>query len=70
MITENLTLTPAYGRDYPSRDKVTADFLAGKDFAVATPGYHTYCTVGDFRAGVMVSLRYNKLRSQTLCRVP
>lgn len=29
-----LTITPAYGRDYKSRDSVIADLRAGKDFIV------------------------------------
>lgn len=71
MITQNATLAPAYGRDYKSLDTVTVDFLAGKDFKMASLGHGgTYCSIRDFQPGVVVTLRYNKLTKATTVKVP
>jgi hypothetical protein len=57
------TLTPAYGRDYSTGKAAIADFLAGKDFSLASIFHGSgYVSVRDFVAGDRVSIRYGKLR--------
>jgi len=66
---QNLTLTPAYGRDYRSKAAVLQDLAAGKDFIEALSGkpinledLETYGVPG-------VSVRYQKLTKQTILQV-
>jgi hypothetical protein len=33
-------LTPGYGRDYKSKKEILADWLAGKDFVLASTGQY------------------------------
>lgn len=60
----NMTLVPAYGRDYKSKAAVMADFDAGKDFLIAGihPDSGRYVNkpqlLGNERE---VSIRYAKL---------
>ena len=59
-------LTPAYGRDYKSKDEVIAAYNAGKDFILAITGQ--YCSKRDFEnKGNEVWIRYGKLRK--ICKV-
>lgn len=58
------TLTPAYGRDYPSQAAVVKDFIEGKDFVLQPAG--RYCSIRDFAPGANVSLRYRKLREKVI----
>lgn len=44
-----LTVTGAYGRDYKTAAAAVADWLAGKDFLILTPGYHSYINLADAR---------------------
>jgi len=53
-----LILTPAYGRDYNSKDAVLADWNAGKDFKIHNG---PYCSKRDITDEV-VKFRYCKLR--------
>ena len=71
-ITQNyLSLVPADGRDYKSKKEVLTDFLAGKDFEMATFGQGgRYCSVRDFASGVSVQLRYKKLTQVAMVKVP
>jgi len=62
------TLIPAYGRDYKSAKAVKADWNAEKDFIIADmfnlyDGKPINKNDAD-RAGIKVSIRYNKLTKQ------
>lgn len=52
-----MPLTPAYGRDYKSKDAVIKDWKSGKDFQ--TSGGR-YCSIRDF-PNQEVTIRYKKL---------
>jgi hypothetical protein len=63
-----LTLVPAYGRDYKSKAECLAAWEAGKDFQIATamsPDAGRYTSIRDAKEfpGENVRIRYNKLRS-------
>ena len=68
-----MTLTPAYGRDYPSAKTVIQDYLAGSDFILndITSRYDGKpCSCHDF-PNQQVTLRYRKLhRATTAVYVP
>ena len=56
-----LILTPAYGRDYNSKDAVLKDYNDGKDFMMQPQG--CYCSNRDFYGSVLpIKFRYAKLR--------
>ena len=57
----NLTLQPAYGRDYKSKAAVLADWNANKDFRIATfgPDMGRYINKADAN-GTTVSIRYQR----------
>jgi hypothetical protein len=58
-----VTLTPAYGRDYKTAQEAEKDFLAGKDFVFHHfSGASAYCSVRDFISeGVPTAhIRYDK----------
>ena len=63
----NITLTPAYGRDYKTAKAAKADYAAGKDFVIAQFG-HPYdgkpANKADM-AGTPVTLRFDNLRKTT-----
>lgn len=63
------TLTPAYGRDYTSKEAALTDFRGGKDFNFNLMGRNAYCSVRDYNEGDMVKIRYNKLRHVAFYRV-
>jgi len=63
------TLTPAYGRDYKSKEAVITDFQAGKDFKLVLIASAGYCSIRDYNEGDMVKIRYNKLRHAVFYRV-
>jgi hypothetical protein len=68
-ITENYrSLSPAYGRDFKSAKDAKDSFLSGKDWIDSASG--SYCSVSDFAAGVTVNLRYKKLHSVAVVKVP
>lgn len=61
-----LTLVPAYGRDYITATDCLLAWNAGKDFQIATiasPDYRRYTSVRDFKQfpGQRVKIRYNQL---------
>ena len=67
-----LTLTPAYGRDYKNKAAVLKDWEAGKDFEIADPGYHRYCNKADLERDSKVTgvrLRYAGLRKVALIKL-
>jgi len=63
-----ITLIPAYGRDYKSVKAIKEDWNAGKDFLIAQYG-HPYdgkaANKSDMK-GVVVSIRYSKMRKVTI----
>ena len=57
------TLTPAYGRDYSTGKAAIADFLAGKDFSLASLFQGSgYVSRRDFEPQDRVQIRFSKLR--------
>ena len=54
------TLTPAYGKDYTSKDSVEDALRSGKDFVIHVAQGRTYCSVRDFRANDALNVHYNK----------
>ena len=54
-----ITLIPAYGRDYPSKNMVLLDWITGKDFQVALTGQ--YANLQDI-PNEAVRIRYGNLR--------
>ena len=61
MITNDYrVVTPAYGRDYTSQQAATNAFLNGYDFMLQPE--NCLCSVRDFATGIMVSVRYAKLK--------
>jgi hypothetical protein len=61
----NLTVVPAYGRDYASGAAAVADWDAGKDFRVVQYGHRDdgrYVSKRELAGqGVTVSIRYKRL---------
>jgi len=58
----NVTLTPAYGRDYKSKKAVLAGWNAGQDFSIATfPSDGRYMSERDNEHFTSIWIRYNKL---------
>ena len=74
MITQNyIVVSPAYGRDYPSGKLAKADSLAGKDFkceSILPEGGGTYCSINDFSPGLTVEVRFKRLASVVMVKVP
>lgn len=68
ILGNSITLTPAFGRDYPSAGAAAAHWAAGKDFRIGTDG--PYCSIRDARTlhvrGVRtIRIRYSRLRNVT-----
>ena len=63
-------LTPAYGRDYTTRDEMKKDFYKGLDFILNPPGaaYCCYISIRDYPANSEVQVRFNKLQSVAMLR--
>lgn len=64
-----LTVSPAYGRDYQSMEAVKHDWFAGKDFIIETavsPYAGRYCSIRDVKhfPGEHVKIRFAKLTEQ------
>jgi hypothetical protein len=63
-----VTLIPAFGRDYQTRKQVEADWVAGKDFKIASyfnmqKGYcGSYTSIRDWE-NATVRVRFNRLRN-------
>lgn len=69
-----MTLTPAYGRDYPSKKAVLAAWAAGKDFLIADlldPACGKPINITDAKqAGITtVNIRYKKLTQICVVKV-
>jgi hypothetical protein len=59
----NLTLVPAYGRDYTSAKSVQTDWDAGKDFMINmpfSPEHGRYIGKNDTPKGTILNIRYKK----------
>ena len=67
-MSSELTLTPAYGRDYKSKATVLADCLTGKDFKIAGGPYTSIRDVIQF-PGEQFRIRYDKLRKVLILKV-
>lgn len=64
-------LLPAFGRDYRSAKDAKADFLAGKDWQLASLfAGGRYCSIRDFEAGTPVLLRYANAAKVCAVKVP
>ncbi len=70
------TLTPAYSRDYKSKDAALADFWANKDFRLndfTSKWDGKYCNLEDlqtFGKYTKVKIRYNQLRQAVIVQLP
>lgn len=63
MLGNELTVLPAFGRDYKSMKAAKADWDANKDFFIATPGNYSYINKQDAdQYNVRVMLRYDQKR--------
>lgn len=65
--TDYLELIPAYGRDYKTAKSAREDFLAGKDWVIAST--RQYCSIDDFAKDTIVLLRYSRNTKLALTRV-
>jgi hypothetical protein len=70
IITDCLTLIPAYGRQPQTMKEAKTSFLNGQDWELVHLGSSTYCSIRDFAPGTWVTLRFRHLRSLTHCKVP
>lgn len=67
-----ITLTPAYGRDYKSKKAAVDAFLAGQDFILNVPPFHSDARYNGKPVNLaqlqekVVKLRYDQLRKVTL----
>jgi len=69
MDTGDLTVTPAYGRDYRTKAAILAAWAEGADFLVAGRYSGTYANLRDAdRHNLTVWGRYNSLRDKVLLR--
>lgn len=60
-LSQGATLKPAYGAVYTTAAEVIAAFEAGKDFHYnGMESRAGYCSIRDFKPGVIVQLRYGK----------
>ena len=67
-----VTVNPAYGRDYRSRLEAVTAFKEGKDFlceAVDGRPEDRYCSIRDFPNGTQVSIRFRRKESQVLITI-
>lgn len=69
-----LTLVPAYGRDYTTVEALKRDWESGKDFRIATvasPDCGRYTSIRDLKKlpGNHVKLRYNQLQDCVLVSI-
>lgn len=66
-----LTLVPAYGRDYKNESSVLKDWKGGKDFKISTimsKWNGAYCSIRDIKEfpGKYIKIRYNQLQDFVL----
>lgn len=62
----DMTLTPAYGRDYKNKAAVLGDLNTGKDFITQPSG--RYANGEDLKQEGEVNVRYAKLRKVLVAR--
>lgn len=63
-VTGQLTLVPAYGRDYQTAEAVQKDWKEGKDFRIADISSRwngSYTSIRDFAPTGVARIRYRKL---------
>lgn len=67
----NVTLVPAYGRDYKSKAEVEKDFYANKDFQMASlfQTGMTSCKELVAMGHHTVNIRYNKLQKIAVLKI-
>ena len=68
---KTITLVPAYGRDYTSKEKAKQAFEDGKDWVISdisNPYNGSYCSIRDID-GYQVKLRYMKRERVVLVNV-
>jgi hypothetical protein len=68
-----VTITPAYGADYTSAKAAKDAFLFGRDFILQD--FESFfdgkpCNLPNFKPGLTVNIRYKKLRSVAVVKVP
>lgn len=73
-MSHELTLVPAYGRDYQTPDALIKDWNDGKDFMITTavsPYCGKYTSIRDLSQfpGKQVKIRYKKLTNFILVNV-
>lgn len=69
LLSDGITLTPAYGRDYKSRKAVVEGLNKPEDFsAIHYARGETYCSVKDLANGTW-NVRYAKLGKVALINV-
>ena len=67
MSYKNITLTPAYGRDYKSAAAVMIDWNDGKDFIVQPECF--YCSIEDTEAFTLDGYTHIHFRYQKMTKV-
>lgn len=68
MMRVELTVVPAYGRDYKTAKDAAADWFAGKDFRIAdiSSRYNgSYCSIRD---PINARIRFNAGRMTVFCQ--
>lgn len=68
----NLTVVPAYGRDYKTAKEAKSAFEANSDFLImdiSSPDDGKYASKHDLPAGTEVKIRYNKHQDFTFVKV-
>lgn len=71
----NVSLTPAYGRDYKSKAEILTDLSANKDFVfrdITSRWDGKYINLSQLRemGATEVTVRYAKLAKQTVLKLP
>lgn len=61
-----MTISPAYGRDYLSKEAVLDALNALKDFSLGGGG--PYISISEMKEGFEFAVRYNKLTKKILCK--
>lgn len=61
----SIIISPAYGRDYNTKQAIIESWISGKDFKLHFPTQETYCSIRDFPAGTFCEIRYGGMRKVT-----
>ena len=72
-MTNCITVSPVYGRDYKGVHAAKADWFAGKDFVLesTSDGPHfggRYCSKRDFADDEVINIYFNKKRQFTIIK--